>query len=426
MRRPKAPLRIFVAWRLTGALELDALSVAVHQLMLRHEALTMAPRGVTNGFIHFVKCAPPNPSLIDIEILDREDDADCIARFIEECAAQCDADAPFRCFVGSLGERDHIVHLSASYMLVDGASLGIIQSDLECLYVGAMRSDADPAPAATAWRSVVWEHRELQSSSSFKHALSHWQQSVGDAQFDCRARIDRPVQGAELVVHRDLGAETSAAIGRLCSAKRATPFVVGLAALAVSQARRRGDSRLLIPVLTPSRGHEGLDSVVGFLQNILLLRVSVDVNASFSGLVDQIRLLVLEAQECDVPLYLMNSEIGCIERLLVDPDVLLTVYEFCYMAPYRPIQFGNCQISVVNQGFHPHSAFAMPVDGLMGLRLFGDRYRCVFEYDTGRFEDAEPTERLDDFAATLAACVGQPDVAFARMGLLPSDMGGCE
>ncbi|WP_312887039.1 non-ribosomal peptide synthetase [Actinocrinis puniceicyclus] len=297
------------ALRLTGALDLEALTAALGDLVERHEALrTVFPDA--DG-VPYQLILPPEPvRLARIPVTEA-----ALPHVLSDAAGRgfdLAAERPFRAHLFRLAAREHVLLLVMHHIGSDGASLAPLTRDLTAAYE-ARRAGAAPhwtplpvqyADYALWQRTVLGE--ESDPGSEVSRQLAFWRDTLAALPDELPLPTDRPRPAVashrgdtvplalDADLHRDL-----LALGR---ERKASLFMVFQAAIAALLTRLGAGTD--IPIGTPVAGRTdgALEDLVGCFINTLVLRTDTSGNPGFGELIDRVRERDLAAYEHqDVP-----------------------------------------------------------------------------------------------------------------------------
>ncbi|WP_228821914.1 MULTISPECIES: non-ribosomal peptide synthetase [Nocardia] len=300
------------AIRLAGALDTDALRLAVEDVLVRHEALrtrfpTTGPGGQPYQQVLPVTAVLPHGLAV-------EHPADPRARIGELMSAGFDVTeaAPVRIALLAAGAEEHVLVVVVHHICADGVSLAPLARDLVTAYLARTEGEAPgwaPLPVQYAdyalWqRAVVGTDEDPDSPAA--RQLDYWRQQLAGLPGALELPLDRPrpavpsERGASVGIVVD--DDVHAGLVRLAHEHRASLFMVVHAALAVLLARLSGSSDIAIGTPVAGRGERALDDLVGMFVNTLTLRTEVDRAASFQALLEATRETDLAAfAHADIP-----------------------------------------------------------------------------------------------------------------------------
>ncbi|WP_433195706.1 amino acid adenylation domain-containing protein [Nocardia sp. CA-107356] len=299
------------AVRLTGALDLAALELAVLDLIERHEALRTVYPQTDDGPVQLVVPAEQAvPDLTPVAV----GAAELPARVIATASAGFDVttEVPVRAELFRVEPTEHVLVLVAHHISADGWSMGPLTRDLMIAY--AARS----AGASPAWAPLpvqyadfsIWQREVLGSEADPDSVISaqaaHWRNTLAGMPDELNLPADRPrpttqtFRGGRVVF--PIGTELHRGLGELARANSATMFMVVHTAFAVLLSRLSGTDDIAIGTPVAGRGEAELDDVIGMFVNTLVLRSEVSGELSFGALLAQTKDADLQAfAHADIP-----------------------------------------------------------------------------------------------------------------------------
>lgn len=289
-RPDTASLNCPVVCRLSGPLDVAELRVAVDRLVGRHEALrtTLVRRG--RSLVQQVYERLPPPFQLVEPVPDRPGPAgDRLADLVrEELHTPVDiGQYPVRVTLWRLAPQEHVLCLNMHHLVSDAWSCGIVMQEL----IGFLAAGAagDPGLPAIPWQYAdfaQWQHDQL-TSGAFQAHQDYWVEQLRGMQL-VRLPPARPAAGA-----RPTGIEVATLdpavftrLKQIARSERTTPFAVMLSLYYLLLARITGQTDLSVASLFANRSRAGLQSTVGFLANMIVLRTGIDPGA---GLLDTVR-----------------------------------------------------------------------------------------------------------------------------------------
>ncbi|MFD5180208.1 amino acid adenylation domain-containing protein [Nocardia sp. NPDC058379] len=310
-----AAYNIAIALRLTGDLDIEALRLALTDVIARQESLrtrypadTEGPRQVVVGL---EAATPPMP------VLDTEDGAPLRARITELAGTGFDLtrEAPLRVglfrLVGDAAPV-HVVVLVVHHISADGASMAPLASDLVAAYSARVAGAAPTrAPLTVQYADFALWHRELLGSATDPESVAarqirYWADTLAGAPDALELPTDRPRPAVQTMRSADLDFAIDEQVHRTlveaAAAGNVSVFMIVHAALAVLLARLSGTGDVVVGTPVAGRGEAALDDLVGMFVNTLALRTPIDPGASFRQVLAEVRTTDLDAfAHADVP-----------------------------------------------------------------------------------------------------------------------------
>ena len=303
-----AAYNVGAAVRLTGELDVAALTQAVTDVVERHETLRTTYPETPQGPVQVVL---PSADLALTPVVTSEDELYGHLVEVASTAFDVTAEVPLRVRLFAVGD-DHVLAVVVHHIAADGSSVAPLTRDLMIAY--ASRT----AGAAPAWQPLpvqyadfsLWQGKtlgvETDPDSIVAQQLSYWRSELAELPELLELPTDRPrppVQSfAGDKVNFHLDGDLHAQLTELAQANGATLFMVVHTALAVLLARLSGGSDIAIGTPVAGRGEAELDDMVGMFVNTLVFRTRVDVATDFASLLGSTREADLGAfANADVP-----------------------------------------------------------------------------------------------------------------------------
>ncbi|MFF8597288.1 condensation domain-containing protein, partial [Streptomyces sp. NPDC015220] len=405
-----------VGLRLTGPLDPEALRTAVGDLVARHEALrttfsVVDGRGVQT--VHPVL----EPEWRAEEATD-EERLRALAR--EELARPYDLrDGPLvRVLLVRLSAEEHVCVLGMHHIVTDGWSMGVVARELGELYTARTEGRAHRLPEVAVQYAdfAAWQRARLEDGGLLAQQLHWWRERLdGIAPLELPTDRPRPavrssrggVQGFEVP------AATVDGLKDLARARGATLFMALTAAVKAVFARYTGQRDIAVGTASAGRDGAGLEQLVGFLVNTVVLRSHIDPDTPFGTLLGQMRETVLDAfAHQDVPF----------ERLVeaVQPErdtsrtPLVQAMVVLQNAPGVHPGLGGVRVGDYPLEREDSALFDLTVE----FQEYEGGLRALVEYSAELF-DAPTVARFGEHLNTLlAAAVADPDRPVSALPLL--------
>ncbi|MBC2639600.1 MULTISPECIES: non-ribosomal peptide synthetase [unclassified Rhodococcus (in: high G+C Gram-positive bacteria)] len=293
--------------RLSGELDVDALTAAVADVVDRHESLrTRYPYGDTEPTQVIVGAGHVAQLTVSTE------DAPVRGQISELVTAGFDvaAEVPMRARLFALGEQEHVLVVVVHHIAADGFSMVPLARDVMTAY--PVRSEGrapgwEPLPVQYA-DYTLWQRELLGAEddpeSLLSRQLDYWRTTLAGAPAVTelpadRNRTPRRSPSGDRVAFA-IGADLHRDVVALARTRRCTVFMVVHTALAVLLSRVGSTDDVVIGSPVAGRGDAVLDDVVGMFVNTLVLRTRVTGTAG--ELLERVRETDLAAYaHADVP-----------------------------------------------------------------------------------------------------------------------------
>ncbi|MFE9046490.1 non-ribosomal peptide synthase/polyketide synthase [Streptomyces sp. NPDC007818] len=291
----RATYNVPLSLRLTGPLDQSALTLAIGDVVARHEPLrTVFGEDEQGPFQRILDARDVRPELTVVpvteeELADRRDEA---AGHVFDLATE----PPVRAWLFTLDADDRMLLLLLHHVAADGWSMPVLVRDLASAYA-ARRAGRTPVfePLPVDYADyTLWQRAMLDAEDGpAARQLAHWTERLADLPAELPLPTDRPrpavpsYAGGRVVF--EIPAEVHQALTRLARERRASLFMVVQAAVAALLTKIGGGTDIPIGSPVAGRTDEALDSLVGLFINTLVLRTDTSGNPSFTELVDRVR-----------------------------------------------------------------------------------------------------------------------------------------
>ncbi|MDT4991565.1 MAG: hypothetical protein QOH97_1457 [Actinoplanes sp.] len=311
LRGPGVTYNIPGAVRMTGALDVEALTRSVAEIIARHEILrttVTAIDGVPVQVVHEDVAVelPPRPIGAD-EVQDAG---------LEHANHVFDlAQGPLLAFqLLRVHAHEHVLLVNLHHIVADGYSLSLLVEELVALYSAFVVGAASPLPALPFQYAdfVHWQRRWLDSESS-RAQLAFWRRTLAGA-----PRLELPTDrprgdraDARGAVHRFVvDPDVAVRLGALGRDAGATLFMVLLTGFTVALSRWAGTPDVSVGTTLANRDRAEFERMIGMQVNSVVLRSDVTGNPTFGELLARVRTTSLDAfTHADLPFLRLVDEL---------------------------------------------------------------------------------------------------------------------
>ncbi|WP_072803374.1 non-ribosomal peptide synthetase [Rhodococcoides yunnanense] len=299
------------AIRLTGQLDVAALTAAVSDLVSRHESLrTVYPDHGGSGFQKILASGD-----VTLDVVPRDVTADELATAMYDMAAtgfDVTSSVPFRTRLFRVGDDEYVLMFVAHHIAADGFSMTPLARDVMTAYV-ARAEGQDPTWTMLEVQYAdfaIWQRDVLGSESDPGSLLAqqeiYWRQNLADLPDEVTLPSDRPrgdtASGRGDVVSFAVSSDVHRRLSELAREGNASLFMVVHSAVALMLARMSATEDIVVGTPIAGRGDAALDDVIGMFVNTLVLRTDVQASATFGELLARSREADLAAfAHSDIP-----------------------------------------------------------------------------------------------------------------------------
>ena len=311
------------AFRISGALDVEALGAALDDVIARHESLrTIFPD--IDG-VPFQEVLPARAGMwrrggAAVVSLPEQD---VVGELVALAGYRFDlsAEIPIRAQIYSVGPEQHVVGIVVHHIAFDGWSLAPMVRDVGEAYRARRQGRAPgwaPLPVQyvdyTLWQQE-WLGAESDPDSVIAGQLRYWRQELADLPEVVslptdRARPPVPSYRGDAVEVR-IDPPVWAGVKAVAAAHNATASMVLQAVMAVVLHRAGAGEDVVMGTPIAGRLDEALDDLVGFFVNTWVLRVGVSAAQRFSEVLERVRQKALDAySNQDVPFELLVEQLN--------------------------------------------------------------------------------------------------------------------
>ncbi|MGC1478691.1 MAG: condensation domain-containing protein, partial [Terriglobales bacterium] len=408
------------AFRITGLLDVGALTSAIGAVVRRHESLRTVfemVEGETRQIV--LSDREIQVPIVDVTHLppgDRRRTALLIASEEGKKPFDLRQGPLLRALLVRLDRDEHLLVLAMHHIVTDGWSISILFRELARSYEGFVNQEGPQLPELPVQYAeyAQWQ-RESISGETLAKQVSYWKNKLKGAQ----TILDLPVDHARPSIHSWHGATEelifdSQILGELkkfAQQEGATLFMVSMAAFQALLWRYTGQESILVGTPTAARSQIEIENLIGFFVNTLVFRADFTDNLTFRELVRQVRSCALEAYaHQDVPFEKLVEELAP-ERSMDTTPLFQVMFTFQNI-PKQIFEISGLEMEELE--FETGIAkFDLSVE------LYEDRdFHCRFEYNTDLFEKSTILRTLGHFRNLVNAALKNPDQLLSQMQLM--------
>ncbi|WP_415046864.1 amino acid adenylation domain-containing protein [Gordonia sp. (in: high G+C Gram-positive bacteria)] len=427
---------------LRGVLDVDALGLAVQQLVDRHESLRTGLDDDADGGL-WTRIAPvgtPIPVEVhgfDGQEFDQQSADDAAAALAERRTRPFDlrVEPPLRVDVARLDPaRDvadrnvpdsWILQLTVHHIAADEWCAPLLFAELADAYqrvLGGGSAAAAPVQYADAalWQEQTLDRADDDGVTRRAAERAHWSALLDGLPDELALPYDRPrpetPSGRGGVVEFALSDETGAALRALARRTSATSFMVAHAAVAAVWSHLSGS--LDVPLGTPvaNRTHPALESVIGMFTNTVVLRTRLDGDLTVAELIARVKDADLAALDHQMLPFAEIVEAAAPERRYGRNPLFQSMVQ--YRGPVPDPDFAGLTAEIVP--VPPTGAkFDLTVEFLEHADRDGISGRIEYARD---LFDAPTVERIAALLTTaITAMTADPELRIGALPLLSDD-----
>jgi amino acid adenylation domain-containing protein len=411
------------AFRITGPLNVNALTSAIGAVIERHESLRTIFESVDGEarqvVLSDVDVQVPILNLADLPESEREREALRIASEEGKRPFDLTRGPLLRTVLLQVSRDQYILVLAMHHIITDGWSISILFRELAHCYE-AYASGREPELPELPIQYVEYAQwqREYITGEVLAKQVQYWKNKLAGAQ----TILDLPTDRPRPTTHSWHGAteelifesQVRAALKEFAQSEGATLFMVSMAAFQALLWRYTSQDSILVGTPTAARSQIEIENLVGFFVNTLVFRADFTPDVTFRDLVRQVRACALEAYaHQDVPFEKLVEEL--VPQRSMNTSPLFQVMFTFQNIPKQVFEISGLKMKELE--FETGIAkFDLAVEAFEDDE--DDEFHCRFEYNTDLFEKQTILRELGHFRNLVNAVLENPDEPLARIALM--------
>ena len=409
------------ALRLVGALNLDALSRSLTEIVRRHEALRTTFPIIDEQPVQSI--AAPQPVSIrmsELGNLQTENEDEAAAKWMRQEALNpfdLQADWPFRAALLRLKPDDHLLLVVVHHIASDGWSSGILVRELSILYEAFLEGKPSPLPELSLQYAdfACWQREWLQGEVLDKQ-LGYWKKQLGGEIPYLELPTDRPratrrsFQGATLSFR--FSPELTSKLYQLSRQEGTTLFMTLLAGFQLLLYRYTGQEELLVGTVIANRNRVEIEGLIGFFVNTLVMKGNLTGNPTFRELLGRVKASAIDAYDHqDLPFERLVEELQPERNLNQNP--LFQVAFALQNAPRQELKLPGLEARLIRV-----DAGTAKFDLTLALYERKEGLEGSIEYSTDLFDTARIERMIGHYQELLRDLIAHPGKPVSQLSLL--------
>jgi amino acid adenylation domain-containing protein len=408
---------------LAGDLDVGALEKSLNNIITRHEVLRSTITvidGVPHAVVH--RDWPLRIKRIDLSTMSPtklQSEVDCL--LIDEPRAPYDLEAKpgIRVTLLHLGARDHVLILMMHHIICDWSSEGTIWRELSALYRSYLTGRPAMLPALTVTNRdyAAWQEQRL-TTTQLEEGLTFWETTLHGAPPLLELPADRvrprvmSYNGGR--IRWKLDSELTEALRTTSRQERTSLFTIFAAALDILLYRYTGVEDILLGIPLADRDQRELQSVVGFLLHVHVLRTRLSGEMTFRDLLGQVQKGTLDLySHREIPFEQIVRKLQPERNLSYSPlfQVMLNWRDRDQSLPFIGLDGLGVESLMSSAGTSKFDLYFFATDN-------GDDIWLELEYSTDLFDADRVTQMLGHYQTLLEGAATDPSTAIAKIPLL--------
>ncbi|HET9899266.1 MAG TPA: amino acid adenylation domain-containing protein [Streptosporangiaceae bacterium] len=406
--------------RLTGPLNVPALTSALDALLARHEILRTRYVGRDGTPVQVID--PPSALgvvPVDLTGMSRPRAAECAGGLLRAEMSRpfaLDAEWPVRARLIRVAGAEHLLVLTFHHIAIDAWSTDVLTRDLRELYRAHATGSAAPPPLPVQYADFACWQEQWSRGPRLTASLDYWRDRLAGLS-PTELVPDRPRPAVrdprgELAAF-SLPAELARAVTDLAARHAVTPFVVLFAAFGAVLARYTGQTDITVGTPVAGRTRPEVENVAGLFTNTVVLRVDLSGDPDFAALLGRASECVVFAYDHqDLPFERLVDELRP-ERDLARNPLFQIMFDF-RQAPSPVPQFDGLTSERVPAPWH-----TAKFDLTLSLTRRADgSIRGLLEYATALYDQATIDRLAGHYLHFLRQAADRPHAPLSLLQIL--------
>ena len=419
----KLPVTYVVPFQLQvkGRFDRDCLALAVNDLIARQESFRTSfvqiegqPFQMVQKELNFI---------IPFLDLSHLSERDRLFRFNEELEISVNrgfdlSQVPlFRMKLLKLKEDEHTLLVNSHHIVNDGWSLGIFLKEFGDLYLSRVkRIPRSLVPLSFQCADFASWLRQKEREKNSTNNVLYWQKQLAGLPPLLNLPLDRTRPKIQnFVGHRQafvIPEKTLSGLKKIGRKVNATLFMTLASAFSVFLSRHSGQQDIAFGFPVANRDHLNAESLIGLFANVLVLRVELDNQKSFSDLVEQVKQRSVEAlSNQDVPFEQVVNALNP-ERSQSYSPLFQVLFQFLESPNYKYLA-DQFQITLVED-----HARAARFDLTLMINEIEGQLDAAFVYNADLFDFDTISRFSERFNVLLESIVNDESTKIRELNLL--------
>ena len=425
MQPQSSVYNISTAFRLLGPLNVPALERSLNELQCRHEILRTifpADHGKPRQLIY-----PAAPLILpltdvaqDLRMLPADRRELEIRRLLES-----EVQRPFDLKTGPLwrsrllrlGDREHVLSFTMHHIIFDGRSKYAFLTEIGLFYSAFSAGEIpEISELPIQYADFASWQREWFQGEIIERQLAYWKKQLGGLVCELRLPTDHLRSPAAIFRGGNLAFELPDALAQalagLSRREQASLFITLLAAFCGLLYRYTEQEDLLVCSPFASRDRAELEGLIGYFNNIVVMRANLSNNPSFRELIGRVRRVALEASE--------NQNLP-LQKLAELPNLVRTPLTRA-MFSFQEISSRTLNLPGVSASSIEMRKEAADFDLAMYMESTDGKLSGVLEFNADLFGDQSIAQMLRHFQTVLEAVAANPDGQLSQLPRFGKDL----
>jgi acyl carrier protein len=413
--------------QIDGPLDTAALEHSLNEILRRHEILRTTFASINGEPAQVIapelRLLLAHTSVEELPAAERE--AAALRLVIAEAQRPFDLQhGPLvRGLLVRLSEQSHMLALTLHHIVFDGWSMSIMLREIVAIYHAVVAGAPLPLPELPIQYAdyATWQRQRLAPGAPgglLERQLAYWKTELGGRVTALDLPTDRQrsllpsftANGAKMPLH--IPRPLTDALTELSKHEGGTLFMTLLAAFQILLHRYTGQPNILVGSPIANRNQDELEGMIGFFNNMLVLRGDMAGDPTFRELLGRVRTTTLRAYEHqELPFERLVEEFQPSQNMSRSP--LFQVMFALQNTPRPVIKQGGVTLQSINVDLG-----TARFDLSLSIRENEQGLAATLLYNTDLFDAATIARMLEHYHTLLQSIVARPDQRISALPIL--------
>ena len=304
-----------------------------------------------------------------------------------------------------VADNDFLFLIVMHHIITDKWSMKIFRKELASHYASLIKGNT-PTIERPDIQYASYAHWQGAQEINSAH-LTYWKQKLAGEIPTLNLPTDYPKKAQPSykgTFHKQVyGDQTANGFFDLCKKLDATPYVTMLSVYYVLLQKYAAQEDILVGTPITKRDQTSLENLIGFFNDTLVLRTTVNKDSSFSALVNEVKKTTLDAfSNKDISFDTLVKELKPTRSLSVHP--FFQVMFLYHKVPETPTLGEDIKIS-----YEPYDAGVAKFDLTLYISEDEGSLMSLMEYETDLFEATTIARMHKHFEGILTSVIKNPD-----------------
>jgi amino acid adenylation domain-containing protein len=407
--------------RLTGELNVAALSQAIDWIIMRHEVLrTNYPSrgGIPEAVVaEYVALELPLIDLGEYAAADREMELQRLMAAETLKPFDLERDLKIRSTLYRLHENEHVLLCATHHIASDGWSRAVFMRELGANYEALVAGEPSRLEELPIQYSdfARWQTNQ-QNTAAVQSQLDYWTQSLKGIPPSLNLPTDRPrpavLSSRSSAYQFTIPKDQAQALIELAGSEHVTMFMLLLAGFNALLYRYTEQEDLVVGFPVAGRSAVETEQLLGFFVNTLIMRNDLSGNPTFRELLQRVREQALSAYDnSDTPFENLVDHLKPERDLSRNP--LFQVLFDVRLATNSKLQFADVNFQFLNATRETN-----PFDQAWGINVSNEGLYIRVQHSTDLFDTTTIERMVGHFVTLLKGVVNAPDTLITDLPIL--------